>query len=275
MLKTEAQLEAEIAALPRKAELIDAQEDAGYGKGRRGDELPKELQHRQDRLNALRKAKAALEAEAAADNARRREQQACTAEEQAAEAADTETEAAPGRPGSPPGRPLRQLAVHRRLHVLHQIPTRSAAHDGTTLQAGFFPDRRRSSGHRLQCRGSGHGLGSQRHDPGSCERFICTICIVSGFSPVSTVHHPPGQCVLPPYINPCILPRQQQLNPDVEDVGHLQGGDRAAAAVEAQVEALLRIVDRQALLGNGGNLRQGPVCRGQELSEAGLGACRA
>lgn len=41
MLKTEAQLEAEIAALLRKAELIDAQEDARCGKGKRGDELPK------------------------------------------------------------------------------------------------------------------------------------------------------------------------------------------------------------------------------------------
>jgi hypothetical protein len=87
MLKTEAQLEAEIAALLRKAELIDAQEDTRYGKGKRGDELPKELQLRQDRLDALRKAKAELEAEAAADHARRREQQARAAEEQAAEAA--------------------------------------------------------------------------------------------------------------------------------------------------------------------------------------------
>jgi transposase len=87
MLKSEAQLEAEIAALLRKAELIDAQEDARYGKGKRGDELPKELQLRQDRLDALRKARAELEAEAAADNARRREQQARCAEEQAAEAA--------------------------------------------------------------------------------------------------------------------------------------------------------------------------------------------
>jgi transposase len=87
MLKTEAQLEAEIAALLRKAELIDAQEDARYGKGKRGDELPKELELRQDRLDALRKAIAELEAEAAADHARRREQQARAAEEQAAEAA--------------------------------------------------------------------------------------------------------------------------------------------------------------------------------------------
>jgi len=87
MLKTEAQLEAEIAALLRKAELIDAQEDARYGKGKRGDELPKELQLRQDRLDALRKARAELEAEAAADHARCREQQARAAEEQATEAA--------------------------------------------------------------------------------------------------------------------------------------------------------------------------------------------
>jgi chemotaxis protein histidine kinase CheA len=87
LLKTEAQLEAEIAALLRKAELIDAQEDARYGKGKRGDELPKELERRQDRLDALRKARAELEAEAAADNARRREPQARAAEEQAAEAA--------------------------------------------------------------------------------------------------------------------------------------------------------------------------------------------
>jgi len=87
MLKTEAQLEAEIAALLRKAELIDAQEDARYGKGKRGDELPKELELRQDRLDALRKAKAELEAEAAADHARCREQQARAAEEKATEAA--------------------------------------------------------------------------------------------------------------------------------------------------------------------------------------------
>jgi transposase len=99
MLKTEAQLEAEIAALLRKAELIDAQEDARYGKDKRGGELPKKLQRRQDRLDALRKAKAELEAEAAADHARRREQHARAAEEQAAEAAaqaaaDTESEVA-------------------------------------------------------------------------------------------------------------------------------------------------------------------------------------
>ena len=88
MLKAEAQLEAEIAALLRKAELIDAQEDKRYGKGKgkRGDELPKELQRRQDRIQVLRKARAELEAEAAADHARQRERKARCADRQAAAA---------------------------------------------------------------------------------------------------------------------------------------------------------------------------------------------
>ncbi len=86
MLKAEAQLEEETAALLRKAEVIDAQEDQRYGKGKRGDELSKELRLRQDRIQLLRKAKAELEAEAAADHARQRERKARIAEQQAAEA---------------------------------------------------------------------------------------------------------------------------------------------------------------------------------------------
>jgi hypothetical protein len=43
VLKSEAKLEDGIAALLRKAEQIDAEEDARYGKGKRGEELPKEL----------------------------------------------------------------------------------------------------------------------------------------------------------------------------------------------------------------------------------------
>ena len=87
MLNPEAQLEAEMAALLRKAELIDAQEDERYGKDKRGDELPKELQRRQDRIEKIRKARAELEAEAAADKAHQREQQARAAEQQATDAA--------------------------------------------------------------------------------------------------------------------------------------------------------------------------------------------
>ncbi|MBM5822928.1 MAG: IS1182 family transposase [Cyanobacteria bacterium K_Offshore_surface_m2_011] len=86
MLKSEGQLEGEMRALLRKAEIIDAQEDGQYGKGKRGDELPEELQRRSSRLEWIRKAKAELEAEAAAAKARQREAQAEVAEQGAAEA---------------------------------------------------------------------------------------------------------------------------------------------------------------------------------------------
>jgi len=83
MLKSERQLEGEMRALLRKAELIDAQEDSQYGKGKRGDELPEELQRRSSRLEWIRKAKAELEAEAAAAKARQRQEQAEVAEQEA------------------------------------------------------------------------------------------------------------------------------------------------------------------------------------------------
>jgi hypothetical protein len=64
MGKAEAHLEEEIAALLRQAEEADAAEDAKYGKGRHGDELPEELKRRESRLEKIKAAKAALEAEA-------------------------------------------------------------------------------------------------------------------------------------------------------------------------------------------------------------------
>ncbi len=64
MGETEKRLEAEVAKLLEAAEQTDAQEDAQYGKGRRGDELPVELARRESRLQKIREAKAALEAEA-------------------------------------------------------------------------------------------------------------------------------------------------------------------------------------------------------------------
>ena len=59
-------LAAEMAQLLATAERVDQAEDARYGKGRRGDELPEELARRDSRLRKIREAKAALEAEAAA-----------------------------------------------------------------------------------------------------------------------------------------------------------------------------------------------------------------
>ena len=87
MLKAEAQLEKEIRELMRKAELLDAQEDGKYGKGKLGSDLPKELRRRQDRLEAISRARKALEAETAAAAARDRAKQAAAAEAAVAEAA--------------------------------------------------------------------------------------------------------------------------------------------------------------------------------------------
>ena len=84
----EAQLAAEVAELLRRAQQVDEEEDRRYGKDKRGDELPEELAFREGRLEKIREAMAALEAEAQA------------AAEQAAEAEQTEAE---GRehPGGP------------------------------------------------------------------------------------------------------------------------------------------------------------------------------
>jgi len=64
MEETEKKLEEEVQALLQEAERVDEEEDGKYGKGKRGDELPKELARRESRLKKIREAKAALEAEA-------------------------------------------------------------------------------------------------------------------------------------------------------------------------------------------------------------------
>jgi transposase len=105
MLKAEAQLEKEIRELMRRAELLDAQEDRKYGKGKLGSDLPEELRRREDRLKKIRQARQALEAEAAAAAARDRAKQAAEAE-----AAVTEAEAA----GAGEQQKLRDKAVKAR-----------------------------------------------------------------------------------------------------------------------------------------------------------------
>jgi transposase len=64
MQKEEQRLREKVTELLAAAEKADAAEDAEYGAGRKGDELPEELQRTQDRLKKIREAKAALEAEA-------------------------------------------------------------------------------------------------------------------------------------------------------------------------------------------------------------------
>jgi len=64
MSETEARLKQEIDALLKQAEQTDVAEDARYGKDKRGDELPDELQRRESRLKKIQQAKAALEQQA-------------------------------------------------------------------------------------------------------------------------------------------------------------------------------------------------------------------
>ena len=66
MQEKEAQLAAEVEELLRRGQEVDEEEDRRYGKDRRGDELPEELAFREGRLEKIREAMAALEAEAQA-----------------------------------------------------------------------------------------------------------------------------------------------------------------------------------------------------------------
>ena len=64
MCETEQRLQAEVNALLAAAAQADADEDARFGKGKGGDELPDELARRESRLAKIRAAKAELEQEA-------------------------------------------------------------------------------------------------------------------------------------------------------------------------------------------------------------------
>ncbi len=91
------QLEQEIAALLAEAQRVDTAEEAQYGKGQRGEDLPAELARRESRLAKIRAARAALEAEARAEAA------AAAETAQAKRAARERQARETGRP--PKGRP--------------------------------------------------------------------------------------------------------------------------------------------------------------------------
>jgi transposase len=98
MCAKEKELEAEVARLLEQAQQVDAAEEAEYGKGRRGDELPAELARRETRLRKIREAKAALEAAARAQA----EQAAAQAREKLAARAQHEAETGKKLGGRPP-----------------------------------------------------------------------------------------------------------------------------------------------------------------------------
>jgi transposase len=133
MLKSEKQLEAEMRALLRKAELIDAQEDSQIGRDKRGDELPEELKRRSSRLEWIRKAKAELEAEAAAAKAAQRQQEAAAAGKEATEAearGDDQTSkraARRGRGARKRADDANKLAIEKAEAAGHESPAITAA----------------------------------------------------------------------------------------------------------------------------------------------------
>jgi transposase len=61
MKQEQRRLREQVRQLLAEAERVDAAEDAGYGRNHSGDELPAELQRREDRLRRIREAKRALE----------------------------------------------------------------------------------------------------------------------------------------------------------------------------------------------------------------------
>jgi transposase len=94
MSEAEQKLQAEVEELLRRAEEADAAEDAKFGKGQRGDELPEELARRESRIKKIRAAKAELEAEA---------KQKAAEQKAAAEAKIAERREQAARTGKKPG----------------------------------------------------------------------------------------------------------------------------------------------------------------------------
>ncbi len=89
-------LEAEVEAMLAQATAADQAEDELFGPGSRGDDLPRQLARRADRLERLRAARARLEEESAARQAAR--QAKISAYDQAV--ADRDGKRPPGRPPS-------------------------------------------------------------------------------------------------------------------------------------------------------------------------------
>ena len=74
MEKKAEELEGEVKRLLAQAQAVDDAEDARYGKDKRGDELPKELCFKQDRLRKIKEAMKSLEADSKAEADGKREE---------------------------------------------------------------------------------------------------------------------------------------------------------------------------------------------------------
>lgn len=96
MEKKAAELEQQVKDLLTQAEHVDEHEDTKFGKGKKDNELPRELKFKQTRLQKLQEAKKALEEEARAEAARKQ------ADYEAKKAAYDKKTGRRGRPPKPP-----------------------------------------------------------------------------------------------------------------------------------------------------------------------------
>ena len=101
MVKAEDELAAEVASWLDKATDADAKEDAEHGPDRRGDETPDWMANKQQRLDRIRAARAALEAEAKAAAAAKE----AARPELAVKADGTPSKRRGPKPTRPPGTP--------------------------------------------------------------------------------------------------------------------------------------------------------------------------
>lgn len=107
LVEAEAKLKGEVDALLKAAEVADAEDDAKFGKGKRGDEMPPELERRVSRLKKITEAKAALEL-AAREEASAKAQEV---QEKLDERARHEAETGKKVGGKPPEKPDPETAV--------------------------------------------------------------------------------------------------------------------------------------------------------------------
>ena len=126
MNETEARLKQEIDALLAEAEKTDAEEDAQYGKGKHGDELPAELQRRESRLQKIGEAKAALEQDAK----EKASQQRAEAEQKLAEREEEEQRTGKKKGGRKPELPDPEQAK----------PDDTAQRNFTDAESRIMPD---------------------------------------------------------------------------------------------------------------------------------------
>lgn len=94
MLRAVKQLEKQINALMRRAQILDSQEVKCYGKGELGSDLPDVLRRRHDRLARIHQARKEMETGTVASTSRHRQEESEEARAQAPAARESDAQAA-------------------------------------------------------------------------------------------------------------------------------------------------------------------------------------